>query len=382
MPECRTGAQAPPAFLGVGGGNYNDVATTKSGVTSCGGGTLGALVQDSSANQYVLSSNHVLARNSSTSGSASAKEPIVQPNLGSLGCWQDPSDIVASLSKWTPLQFKKGTNEMDAAIAKVVPANQTPAGPSVPGIDPQGNILNIRQISTAPFDYNHLFDGMAVTKMGAGSCLTTGLIDAYDAMGFVVYPPTANPAALGTAFFDHQILVFGESLDQVNAASCNFAGPGDSGALVITADDLTCPQAVGVVFAAAAGTTFGPESASAIVAVSPIQNILSKFKVTLVGKQCTPTPSAQQFDASSHPEMNAAMRASIEAVREVKRTRGRRMLANHGVTAVGIGSGDDHNSAALNVYLEKDTPEIRRKVLSQAGNVKVRFKHAPKFHAL
>jgi hypothetical protein len=80
--------------------------------------------------------------------------------------------------------------------------------------------------------------------------------------------------------------------------------------------------------------------------------------------------------------MNAAMRASIEAVREVKRTRGRRMLANHGVTAVGIGSGDDHNSAALNVYLEKDTPEIRRKVLSQAGNVKVRFKHAPKFHAL
>ena len=52
------------------------------------------------------------------------------------------------------------------------------------------------------------------------------------------------------------------------------------------------------------------------------------------------------------------------------------------VVAVGIGAGDDPSSAALHVYLENDTPEIRRKVLSEVGKVKVNFKHAGKFNAL
>lgn len=386
MPQCATGAEAPPAVLGVSGGNYNDVGTTKAGVTSCGDGTLGALVQDSSG-QYVLSSNHVLARTSSTSGSASAKEPIVQPGLVDLGCWQDPTDAVAELSKWTPLQFKKGTNQMDAAIAKVVSTNRTPVGPSVPGIDPLGRILNISptagagQISTTPFNYNNLIDGLPVIKMGKGSCLTTGRIDAFDAMGFVVYPPSANPASSGTAFFDHQILVFGQTIGAGPQSACSFASQEDSGAMVLTAD-FTCPQAIGILFAAASGATFGPESGGEIVAVSPVQTILTKFKVTLVGQQCTSSLMAQHIDASSRPEMSAALRASIETVREVKRARGRRLLANHEVSAVGIGSGDNPQEAVLNVYLEKDTPEIRHKVLAQAGNVKIKFKHAPKFHAL
>ncbi len=345
-------------------------------------GTFGGLVQDSSGKQYVLSTNHVLARNSSTRGAASLNEPIVQPGLVDLGCWQDPTDTVAQLSKWTPIGFSKGTNEMDAAIAKVVSANQGPAGPSVPGVDPAGRILNLGQISTTPFDFNNLIDGLAVIKMGRSSCLTTGQIDAFDAMGTVVYPATANAAASGPAFFDHQILVFGVIPGATSSGGCAFASQGDSGALVVT-DSFSCPQAIGMLFAAAGGSSFGPEAGGEIVAVTPIQTILSKFKVTLVGNsQCTASPAAPQFDVSSAPQVSNELRASIERVRMVKENHARKLLTKHQAVAVGIGAGDDSTSAALNVYLDDDTPAIRNKILSEVRGVQVRFKHAGKFNPL
>ncbi len=378
---CATGAAEPPAFLGISGGNYNSVSTV-SGSTSCGTGTLGALVQDSSGNHYVLGSEHVLARNSATRGTAAVNEPIVQPGLVDLGCWQDPTDVVAQLSKWSPLAFTKGTNTMDAAIAKVVNANQGPAGPSVPGVDPEGRILNIGQISTTPFDFNNLLDGLPVIKMGRSSCLTTGLIDAFDAMGSVVYPATDNAAASGVAFFDHQILVFGAAPGSTSSGGCTFATQGDSGALVIT-DTFECPQAIGILFAATGGSSFGPDSGGQIVAVTPIQTILTKFKVTLVGdNQCTVGTAAQHFDFSSAPEMNTGLRTAIEQVRAVKENHARKLLTNHEIVAVGIGAGDDPASAALNVYLNEDTPEIRSKVLAEIRDVQVKFKSAGKFNPL
>ena len=382
MPICSTGAAEPPSFLGISGGNYNSVAVDKTGNTTCSTGTFGALVQDSSGKQYILSSNHVLARNSSTHGSAGVNEPIVQPGLVDLGCWQDPTDIVAQLSKWSPIAFSKGTNEMDAAIAKVVNANQGPAGPSVPGVDPKGRILNIGQISTTPFDFNNLVDGLPVIKMGRSSCLTSGHIDAFDAMGLVVYPGTANVAASGTAFFDHQILVFGGVPGSTSSGGCTFATQGDSGSLVLT-DTFECPQAIGVLFAAASGASFGPDSGGQIVAVTPIQAILTKFKVSLVGNsQCTAGSVGQQFDFSSAPKMSTELHVSIEQVRKAKENHARRLLANHEVVAVGIGAGDDPASAALNVYLQEDTPEIRSKVLSEIRDVQIKFKNASKFNAL
>lgn len=381
-PICATGATEPPSPLGISGGNINSVSIDKSGNTTCMTGTFGALVQDSSAKQYVLSTDHVLARNSATRGTASVNEPIVQPGLVDLGCWQDTTDTVAQLSKWSAIGFGKGTNQMDAAIAKVVNANVGPAGPSVPGIDPLGRILNIGQISATPFNFNNLVDGLPVLKMGRSSCLTTGVIDAFDAMGYVVYPGTANAAASGTAFFNHQILVFGAAPGSTSAGGCTFATQGDSGALVMT-DNFECPQAIGMLFAAAAGSSFGPEAGGEIVAVTPIQTILSKFKVTLVGdSQCTSGPIGQQLDLSPAPAMSSALQASIAQMRKIKDSHARKVLANRGVMAVGIGAGDDPNSAALNVYLENDTPLIRSKVLKELRNAKVKFKHAGKFNAL
>lgn len=373
-PICNTGAETPPSYLGVSGGNINSVTISKSGGAVCCSGTFGALVQDSGGNQYVLSTNHVLARNSASGATAAKpKELIVQPSLQDLGCWQDPSDTVAQLSKWIPLSFKATVeNQMDVAIAKVVSANQGPTGPSVPGVDPLGRILNIGMISTTPFPFNNLIDGMAVMKMGRTSCLTSGVIDAFDAMGQVVYSKTCNNAAAGVAYFDHQILVLGQIPNSTNGSTCSFASPGDSGALVLTYD-FNCPQAIGVVFAGASGS--GADSGGTIVAVNPIQTVLTKLNVSLVGQSCTGLAYAQDADGSVRSaEISDELRASIEHARRIKELRGRSLLKISGVAAVGIGAGEDPNSAMLNVYLTQDSPQIRSRVLKQLKGEQVRFK--------
>jgi hypothetical protein len=388
-PNCNTGAEEPPSFLGVSGGNYNSVAVTisrKTGTTvNCCTGTFGALVEDSTGTSYVLSSNHAMARNSSTTKAARQNEPIVQPGLLDLGCWQDPTDTVAKLSKWTPINFSRGSeNQLDAAIAEIVAADQGPSGPAVPGVDPEGRIFNVGQISSTPLPFDDLIDGLPVMKMSRTSCLTSGAIDAFDAMGVVVYPSTCNVAASGTALFDHQILVIGIVPGSTSGTACTFAQLGDSGALVLTLN-FECPQAIGIMFAeGAGGTSFGPDTGGVIVAVNPIQTVLNKFKVSLVGKECTPSAIAEQTEASSPlPEISSKLRASIEYVRTVKEAHARNLLNNPEVVAVGIGAGDSPDTSMLNVYLQKDTPEIRRKVLSEInGAARVRFKHAGKFRAL
>jgi len=372
---CETGAENPPSFVGVSIGNLNSITIDKTtGATTCCAGTMGALVQDSSATQYILSTNHVLARNSG-SKAAKIKEAIVQPGLQDLGCWQDPADTAAQLSKWTPINFKSGENQLDAAIAKVVDETYGPAGPSVPGVDPSGALLNIGLISTTPFPFDSLLIGMPVVKMGRSSCLTAGAIDAYDAFGVVTYPATCNAASSGVAFFDHQIIVLGEAAGSV----CSFATTGDSGSIVLT-DDMTCPQAIGMVFAGSSGS--GADSGGEIVAVNPIQSILTKFNVTLVGQTCTGSPTDPPFTdtGATSPSgadlagMSDAFRASFEQVRSVKEAHRMRLIKMRGVAAIAIGAGATPDSAALTVYLTEDTPEIRNRVLAEVRGQTVRFR--------
>jgi hypothetical protein len=394
---CATGAERPPSFLGVSGGNYNSIATDKkTGAVTCCTGTLGALVEDGSGNPLVMSTNSVLARTSSNRKSAAANELIVQPGLVDLGCWQDSSDAVAKLSDWTKINFNGGANQLDAALAKVVDEEQTPGGTPTAGVDPQGRILNLvganfpidqipaGQISTTPFPFSSLFDGLPVLKMGRTSCLTSGVIDAFDAMGKVVYPPKqlCHSVGKGTAFFNHQILVIGQGIGNQTGSTCSFAKSGDAGALVVTAD-FECPQAIGMVFAGTpeAGNAFSPENNSVIVAVNPIQKILNKFNVNLVGKSCTSSIFASTIDLP-RPGISATLRRSIARVRAVKNRDARQLLKIDAVTAVGIGAGSDSDHAALNVYVSKDTPTVRARIHRRLSGVKVRIRHAPKFQAL
>src|SRR5437899_284625 len=96
-----------PIQLGTSGGNIND---TSKGF--CYGGTLGALVEDTSGTKYILSNNHVLAR----TNAAAIGEDIIQPGLidESPACFKDTNDIVADLSAFIPIQFK---------AKKIIPTN-------------------------------------------------------------------------------------------------------------------------------------------------------------------------------------------------------------------------------------------------------------------
>ncbi len=286
--ECATGAEEPPSLLGVSGGNFNSISIAKGGGVTCCTGTLGGVFTDNNGNPVVLGSSHAFARN----GGAKSNEPIVQPGLPDLGCWQDPTDTVASLSKSSSIIFSKGKtkteNSFDVAFAKIGTTDPNPGGPPVAGIDLAGNILNVGQISSTPLPFDSLVDGLAVMKMGRGSCLTQGAIDAWDAAGVVIYPAACG-AKGGTAFFNHQILVFG----QAGGNACSFATTSDSGAIVTTMD-FGCPQAIGMVFAGSSGSQ--ADSGGIVVAVNPFEDgpdgevgILNKFKVSIVGKTCGPS---------------------------------------------------------------------------------------------
>jgi hypothetical protein len=133
-----------------------------------------------------------------------------------------------------------------------------------------------------------------------------------------------------------------------------------------------------------AGTPFGPEAGGQIAVVNPIGTILNTFKVSLVGKTCTSSAFAHQLDASlASSEMSSTLRPSIEHVRAIKIAHARRLLDSPAVVAVGIGAGDTPDTAALNVYLQNDSEQIRRKILSEInGATEIKFKHARRFRAL
>jgi hypothetical protein len=86
--------------FGVSGGNINDISKA-----FCCSGTLGALLTNGST-QYILSNNHVLARQDQ----AAVGEDISQPGLIDNGC--SPATIVADFTKAVTLG-----NNVDAAVA-------------------------------------------------------------------------------------------------------------------------------------------------------------------------------------------------------------------------------------------------------------------------
>ncbi len=125
-------AQFPASVaLGSSGGNNADYDTRGEQIVDCCSGTLGALVEDASKRQYLLSNNHVLAR----SDHASVGDAIVQPGLIDNNCSPlgDSAGVqpVASLTGWLPLASK--LTNADAAIAQLTSR----------AVDPSGKILEL-----------------------------------------------------------------------------------------------------------------------------------------------------------------------------------------------------------------------------------------------
>jgi hypothetical protein len=346
-------AQLPgPVALGSSGGNNNDFDVQGNTVVDCCSGTLGALIQDGSGRQYLLSNDHVLAR----SDQASVGDAIVQPGLIDNNCTPNGEGAgtvpVGSLTAWLPLSSSQ--INADAAIAQV--ASHT--------VDSGGNILELgaRQtdgtLAAAPPGISssggkgeagalHL----RVAKSGRTTGLTCGGISAIDVDVSVDYfRDCAETKPYLTKVFTNQLGLSGN----------RFSDSGDSGALVVDASNA---EPVGLYFAG--GTDVSGVSQGVANPAGDVLNELSAqmgegANFTFVGGADHPvsclsygdsTVAGAQAEALSDSEIRRVQLALADA----------RALVNPsaGILGVAMGKSSDHpGEAAVIVYVSESAPAV------------------------
>jgi len=260
-PAAHQARLAVPVALGSSSGSNVDYDANLGQLTDCCGGTLGALLQDTGGNQYVLSNNHVFARSDQALGG----ETIIQPGLIDNGC--TPYGVgpgttpVATLTGY-PALTSQATN-VDAVIARVTPGL----------VDPRGSILELGAkqadgtLAAAPPGTTSTGGkgetaslGMMVAKSGRTTGLTCAAVSAIDVDVTVDYfTDCAETTHSMTKTFINQIAV----------AGTGFSDAGDSGALVV---DTANAEPVGLFFAGGTDAN-GVEHAIA----SPVGDVLANL---------------------------------------------------------------------------------------------------------
>ncbi len=335
-------ALARPVPLGISGGNIHSFIRKKvnNKAIGCFGGTLGAMVQDSQSNQYILSNNHVLA----DQNAARVGQLIVQPGLVDLQCLKSSSNSVATFSHAINLKFGGGSNAVDAAIA-LVQSGQV-----------SSDILFIGEIASTVTTPTL---AMAVQKMGRTTCLTTGSVIAVGTNLVVNYSDTRKPKL---AKFANQILITGSS------KTPTFSAAGDSGSLIVTDD--SCPRAVALLFAGSSG---------GFTVANPISTVLSALNVSMAGS-CTPAVSTL-----AHADAEAqSVGLSAEVVESAKAIRDRHedtLMSVPGAVGTGIGAGDQSGQPAVEVFVEKLTPEAQSAAAQEVEGLPVKLVESGEFVA-
>ena len=300
--------QPPPIKLGTSGSNINDLGT-------CATGTLGSLVSKVIQGQtvtYILSNNHVLARENlggQTTAKAQGDEIIHVGYLDAVpSCGFGNAVTVAILDDFEKLKVG-GVNYYDAAIAR------TGCSQCVQ-VDPQGTILEIGAVSSATALPTV---EMQVMKAGRTTGYSSGSIVAIHVKVIISYP------SLGPLEFGDQIMI----------SPGVFSSAGDSGSLVVN----TTRNPIGLLFAGNPNFTLA----------SPVDPILKKFGVTFVGSlAATPVPSTSVGNAK------------IEAASAVKDRYDDYLLKlpeaqGHGVGYSSSGSGQ----AVIKLFVRKATDAAR-----------------------
>lgn len=206
-------------------------------------GTLGCLVKDKlNDNVVILSNNHVLAN----TNEAAVGDPIIQPGDADGGV--DPADTIAALTRFYPINFEAGVNNLiDAAIATplepdLVTHSIKEVGDNVP--------TETRDIGVGDL-------GAFVKKSGRTTGHTTGFVDAVGFTGTIKY------GLFQKATFVDQIVI------EAPLAEEDIAAPGDSGSAVL--DDEN--KLIGLLFAGSERNDGEGEPATAIV--SPIKHVFT-----------------------------------------------------------------------------------------------------------
>jgi hypothetical protein len=238
-----------PVPLGVSAGHYLVTA-----------GTIGALVEDATGQQYALSNNHVFANENT----ANIGDPILQPGAVDGGNPANPADLLGTLAAFQPVVTCSSScssapgNTIDAALAAVAPG--TVSRTTACGWTPSVNAVSAASLAV----------GTPVKKCGRSSGETTGTVTAVNVTAIVSFGSSSNAAR-----FDGQI------------ATTSIAIAGDSGSLV--ADSSGRP--LGMVMAGGSGVTF----------LNPIDAVLQHFGVTIDDGIPGPPPVPQGASCQSPP---------------------------------------------------------------------------------
>lgn len=357
-PLANQAAQSALVQMGSSGGNVGDADTAHDGrgnayVNDCCGGTLGALLQDQTGNQFILSNNHVLAE----SDQAELGDTILQPALIDSNCDQNAGRAVGSLRY--AVRLASSQTNVDAALALVTPGSVDPSGailqlgPVNPAVDsepePAAPAAGSGQaISAASFSPSA--PTMLVAKSGRTTGLTCSSIDAIDLTVLVDYfKDCAESQPYYTKIFSHQIGIGGDA----------FADSGDSGALVVNAGNA---EPIGLFFAG--GTD---DHGNGLSIANPIQDVLSELgaetgsPLNVVGGPPHPV-SCLNYDTDAHSILSARTPSEqqMRKAEQVARKTGQNVVnPAQGILAVSVTrSVDNPTDAALLVYTDKTHPQV------------------------
>jgi hypothetical protein len=342
-------AQTGYVEMGSSGGNANDYDSKKSSsgseyVSDCCGGTLGALVEDQNSSLFILSNNHVLAE----SDQARPGDTIVQPALVDLNCNPQAGRTVGSLRYLVPL--KNSQTNVDAALAAATPAvDGTGAilqlGPSVNGVlTAAAPAAGEGEALTAP-----LLNQLRVVKSGRTTGLTCSTVN------------TVNLTVQVDYYYDcaeTQPYYTKTYLNQIGMPGASFADSGDSGALVLDADNA---QPVGLFFASGSD-----DSNHGFSVANPIQDVLSELAQAGQGEDFHIAGGAQHpiacsnFDEYTTPVQRAVSSAQMAAAKVAAEAASASLLKpDNGILGTASGKSlDNPGEAAVIVFVDKSKPNV------------------------
>lgn len=333
-----------PVLLGSSGGNNNDYDQSNGQITDCCGGTLGALIQNSSGRQYILSNNHVLAR----SDQAKVGETIVQPALIDDNC--DPFgntgaaiSAVGTLSGF--ISLKSPATNVDAAIAEVNSGAVNTSGAILElGALQNGTLAAAPPgISSSAGRGENAALNMVVAKSGRTTGLTCATVSAVSLDVNVDYfTDCAESKPYVTKTYTNQIAISGNQ----------FSDSGDSGALVV---DTTNAEPVGLFFAGgvdASGVSMG--------VANPVQEVLNELNAmsgttyTFVGT-ADHAVSCLNYGNTTATAAKSIVLTAVQSARAEQAMNQARMLVSPsgGILGVAIGKSiDQPGDGAVIVYVD------------------------------
>jgi hypothetical protein len=364
-------------LLGTSGSNNGDFDLKGNHVQDCCGGTLGALVADSSGRSYILSNNHVLARSDHAGfGDAIVQPGLIDNNCAPLGSGSGVAPI-ATLTNWLPLS-SKSTNA-DAALALVTSR----------AVDLSGSILELgaRQadgtlaaappgISSSGGKGEAASLALRVAKSGRTTGLTCGSVSAVDLdISVDYYEDCAETRPYLTRTFTHQIAVSGNA----------FSDAGDSGSLIV---DAANAEPVGLFFAGGLDSNGISQGVA-----TPAPELLAEFSAqtggglsySFAGTADHPVSCLSYGDSAASAAQEARLSAA-ENARPRPLPAEARALVSPGILGVAPGrSADRPGEAALLVYVDESANPVvpatvagLRTVLIASNSYSVAFGLAPR----